>query len=256
MHTQELAAVPSPATSRAHWIAAAVSLALLFSSVSGGLLRPLLRGTAAAHVPYLGSALVSLADVLALLLLVSLAARCLPTRVVALTGWNGDLWAPLRWIALVMAPALLGALIWLPVSGDFGPPDLLWKGIAGPAVEEFFYRGLAVGVLMRLCGWRWWSACLWPALFFGIAHLWQGSEWLDTAAVVVITALGGLLFGWLFARWRFNLWPPVLLHVGMNSLWLVFAMGETAIGGWLGNALRLAIVVLAIVLTWRMAPER
>lgn len=250
---QELESNSLPST---RWIAAAVSAALLFSSISGDMLRPLLRATPAVHVPYLGSALISLADILLMLVLVSVAARCLPTRVVALSGWNADPWASLRWFALVLAPPLLLALLLLPLSSDLDLPDLLWKGIAGPAVEEFYYRGLAVAVLMRWCGWRWWSACLWPALFFGVAHLWQGSEWIETAGVVVITGVGGLLFGWLFVRWRFNLWPPLLLHIGMNSLWLIFAMGETAIGGWLGNGLRLLVVALAITLTFRLAPRQ
>ncbi|MCR5873053.1 CPBP family glutamic-type intramembrane protease [Phenylobacterium sp. J426] len=93
-----------------------------------------------------------------------------------------------------------------------------------------------------------------PALMFGLVHAGQGSDPASIAGVVAITGLGGLLFGWLFVRWDFNLWPPILLHVGMNSLWIVFALGENALGGWLGNALRLGIVVGAVLLTLRMTP--
>ena len=75
------------------------------------------------------------------------------------------------------------------------------------------------------------------------------------AGAVAITAAGGLLFGWLFWRWHWNLWPSVFLHMGMNLVWMVFALGETAVGGWLGNGLRAAIVLGAIRLTTRMVPK-
>ena len=74
---------------------------------------------------------------------------------------------------------------------------------------------------------------------FGLVHATQGQDPASIAGIVAITGLGGLLFGWLFVRWDFNLWPPILLHIGMNSLWIVFALGDDALGGWLGNALRL-----------------
>jgi membrane protease YdiL (CAAX protease family) len=29
---------------------------------------------------------------------------------------------------------------------------------------------------------------------------------------------GGLLFGWLYVRWGFNLWPAFFVHAGLNTL--------------------------------------
>jgi len=142
-----------------------------------------------------------------------------------------------------------------PVASDLSANTLLWQGGIFPLIEEVVYRGLAVGALVMLAHWRWWAACLAPALMFGIVHMAQGQNPMDALGIVAITAFGGMLFGWLFVRWRFNLWPPILLHVGLNSLWIVFALGETALGGWLGNGLRLAVVLAAIVLTWKMAPR-
>jgi hypothetical protein len=46
------------------------------------------------------------------------------------------------------------------------------------------------------------------------------------------------------------------LHVGLNALWLIFDLGENAIGGWLGNGLRLSVVVTAIAATFWLAPRR
>ncbi|MFT3811091.1 MAG: CPBP family intramembrane metalloprotease [Micropepsaceae bacterium] len=131
--------------------------------------------------------------------------------------------------------------------------------MGAPVVEEVLYRGLAVGVLIRWCGWNWLAACLWPAVFFGLAHIWQGESLGETAAVVGITAFGAVLFGWLYVRWGFSLWPPILLHIGMNMQWLVFDLGETAIGGVTGNVLRFGVVALAVGATFwltRAMPQK
>jgi hypothetical protein len=64
--------------------------------------------------------------------------------------------------------------------------------------------------------------------------------------------LGGLLFGWLYARWDYNIWPPVFLHSGLNGLWTFFALGDTAVGGEFGNAVRFGTAALTIVVTLAM----
>jgi len=108
---------------------------------------------------------------------------------------------------------------------------------------------------MGLCGWRFFPAALAPALLFGLAHISQGSEPMEIAGIVAITAVGGLLFGWLFVRWGFNLWPAIFVHMGLNALWSVFALGDNAIGGWFGNALRLAVIAAGVGLTLLLAPK-
>jgi hypothetical protein len=192
--------------------------------------------------------------VLVMLVLAMIAARRGPRAILALSGLGAPCRQPLRWALLIFAPALLLCLAVAPIATGLRAADLLWLALGGPITEELVFRGLAIGLLMRLGGWRWLPACLWPAFFFALAHIWQGSGLLDTLGVAGITAAGGLLFGWLFVRWGFNLWPPILLHVGLNSLWLIFDLGDNAIGGWFGNALRLAVVAAAIVATFRLAP--
>lgn len=232
-------------------IAAAVAVALVWTTFSGQVLRPL---TAGVDVPYGRSALANLSDLLVMALLVALAAQAGPRRLLALSGLPRPVVRPLIWAAVLFVPAGLVAALAAPVSGELKGVDLFWQGLGFPVFEEVIYRGLAVGALIAFAGWRWWAACLMPALMFGLVHAGQGSDPASIAGVVAITGLGGLLFGWLFVRWDFNLWPPILLHVGMNSLWIIFALGENALGGWLGNALRLAIVVGAVLLTLRMTP--
>lgn len=237
-------------------VAASVSAALIWSSISGDLLRPLLSADAIRSVPYLRSALISLADALVMVALISLAASRGPVAALAVAGLNAPILRPAAWGALVFVPASLVCLAFAPIADSVSSADIAWLAIGGPVIEEIVYRGLAVGTLMRLCGWRFLPAALLPALFFGAAHAWAGKDPADITGVVAITGAGGLLFGWLYARWRFNLWPAIILHVGLNALWLVFAFGDNAVGGWFGNAVRLGAVILAIAGTLIIAPRK
>lgn len=232
-------------------LAAAVGAALIWAAFSGSWLRPLLPSLGMA---YGRSLLVNLADLAVMALLVGLAARAHPRRLFELSGLAASGRRPLAWAGVLFIPAVAVAALLAPVSASFTADDLFWQGVGFPVLEEVIYRGLAVGALIRWAGWPWWAACLAPAVMFGLVHAGQGSDLGSIAGVVAITGLGGLLFGWLFVRWDFNLWPAILLHVGMNSLWIVFGLGENALGGWLGNGLRLAVVAGAVLLTLPMAP--
>lgn len=244
----------SPFTARPLLIASALSAALIFTTISGDLLRPFLSAEFIKSVPYLRSAFTSLGDIVVIVTLVSLGGMRSPSSIIGLAGLSAPIIRPLVWGACVFAPALVYSFWKAPfVELD---PGLWWTGVGGPFAEEVAYRGLAVGVLMRLAGWSLWPACLLPAAFFGGVHMWQGEDLESIAGVVAITGLGGMLLGWLFARWGFNLWPPFILHAGLNLLWSIFDLGETAIGGGSGNVLRLTIVALAIALTFVFAPRK
>ena len=234
-------------------VAGSVVAALVWASFSGDVLRPHLRGV---ETPYLASVLVNLSDLVVMAGLLMLAGRARPGRMFGLTGLRAPIVRPLIWSAALFVPAVIIAAVSAPVSSEVTGLDLFWQGAGFPVIEEVIYRGLAVGALILWAGWRWWAACLLPALLFGLVHAGQGTDLGSVAGIVAITGLGGLLFGWLFVRWDFNLWPPILLHVGMNSLWIVFALGETALGGWLGNGLRLAVVIGAVVLTLVMTRRK
>lgn len=244
----------SPFAARPLLIALALSAALVFTTVSGDLLRPFLTIDPVKSIPYLRSALTSLGDVIVIIALVSLAGKRSPAAVIGLAGLSAPVIRPLIWGAAVFAPTLVYS-IWKAPIAEF-EPGLWWTGIGGPFAEELAYRGLAVGVLMRLAGWPLWPACLLPAAFFGGVHMWQGEDPMSIAGVVAVTGLGGLLFGWLFVRWNYNLWPAVILHAGLNLQWSIFDLGENAIGGATGNILRLVIVALAIALTVVLAPRK
>jgi membrane protease YdiL (CAAX protease family) len=238
-------------------VVALLSLGLAWTVVSGDLLRPWLRAHLPASMletPYLASALISAADLVVLALLVALALRITPWRVLAGAGLTAPIARPLAWSLVWLVPGLVAASLLATPVETVTAADVAWLALGGPISEEIVYRGIAVGVLVRACGWHWLPACLWPALFFGVVHAGQGQDLGSTLGIVAVTGAGGLLFGWLFVRWDFNLWPPILLHVGLNGLWLVFGLGDDAIGGLVGNGLRLTIVLVAILATIRLAP--
>lgn len=251
----ELGAARHPGALRAIGLAAAVSLALAFGTLSGSLLKPYLAAALPTGVPYLRAAVVTLIDLSVFVLLLRIGGVRL-TQQAEISGVFAPVGLPLVFAVVTLAPAIAICAASVPLAHDVTPADLAWKTFLGPFAEEVGFRGLAVGVLMRLCGWPLVPACIWPAVFFGAAHAWQGSDPAEIAGVVGITAAGGLLFGWLFVHWSFNLWPPIFLHVGLNGIWLLFDLGENAIGGWLGNALRLGTVALAIVGTLWLTRRR
>ena len=101
-------------------------------------------------------------------------------------------------------------------------------------------------------------ACLVPHIGAG-PDFGEGAELADEAGLigdVVVTGVGGFLLGWIFVRWGFSLWPAIVAPAGLNALWGFFDLGENAIGGWTGNALRLGVIAAAIGLTLVMAPKK
>jgi uncharacterized protein len=236
-----------------HIVATAVMAALLYACFSGNIMRFAFVNE---YFPYMRSLLATLSDIAFMLIAVSIAAACHPKTLIALSGVLAPIKRPLLWAVIIFLPVLLICLTTAPIAQGFETADVLWKSVAGPMTEEFFYRGLAIGILMWICRWPFIAACLCPAAFFGAVHIWQGSDLGSAAGVIAITAAGGILFGWLFVRWNYNLWPPIFMHVGLNSLWLVFDLGQNAIGGWLGNTMRLAVVLAGIACTFWLAPPK
>lgn len=245
----------SDTRTRALLLSAAVIAGLAFTATSGGLLRPHLTADWIVSTPYARSALISLVDAGVLFTLVWLAAWTHPGRIAAVTGLVTSPVRPLAWAAASLLPAIIVCTLLAPMSDASSPSDYGWLVVGGPLIEEIVYRGLAVGVLVRLAGWHWLPAVILPGLVFGLVHAGSGSDLIEVAGIVAITGLGGLLFGWLFVRWNFNLWPPILLHMGLNGLWTAFALGDNAIGDLFANGVRFGTVILAVALTFVLAPK-
>lgn len=235
-------------------LALALSAGLTFSTQSDMLLRPWLNVDLLRSIPYGRAALATIADLAVLYVLLRLAGAS-SKQLTRLSGLFQPISRVLVFGVLAIIPAIALCAVLVPLATDVTASDLAWKTFGGPFFEELGFRGLAVGVLICLCRWPTLIACVWPALFFGAAHAWQGDTWQEVVGIVAITGAGGLLFGWLYVRWNFNLWPSVTMHVGLNGIWLLFDLGNNAIGGWFGNALRLAVVIGAIGLTLWLSPK-
>lgn len=115
----------------------------------------------------------------------------------------------------------------------FDSYSIAGTAVLGPFAEEILFRGLLVGHLTASAGWRPAPAVVLSAVLFTLAHT---IGFFDLPMLGSILA-GGLVFGWLFVRWR-SIWPAVSLHVMINFYWDV---SPTTVGVWHAVALVLAI---------------
>ena len=95
--------------------------------------------------------------------------------------------------------------------------------------EESIFRGIILPQLMRTMAF--WRANLAQASLFALAHLvWPLSSWVlgqstpaqalaEAGMLLVFTAIGGLVFGYLYYRTN-SIWAPLLAHLIDNSVWL------------------------------------
>lgn len=130
----------------------------------------------------------------------------------------------------------------------------IWMtAIVSPLAEETLFRGYLFRQLYQRSGLPFFVAALASMVPFAWGHFGQASRagqgLSGEALVLAITGSGAILFAWCLLRWGFNLWFVVALHAGMNLWWYVFAVDETAVGGWAGNVARVLTVMLAITLT-------
>ncbi|MGI5120082.1 CPBP family intramembrane glutamic endopeptidase [Marinactinospora thermotolerans] len=143
-----------------------------------------------------------------------------------------------RWGGLVAVVVYLWATVfspWAPAppTAEQLPPYAVTVVVmtvtflTASVLEEFFYRLWLQSRLEVLFG-RWAGIVL-SALVFASMHVVShgaiGHLGLDLAVVVTVQGTAGLLFGYLWSRYR-NLWLLILLHGGTNALGLVpFLLG-------------------------------
>lgn len=125
-------------------------------------------------------------------------------------GWTVVLGAG----AILLLDGLTSVLSFLPdwMEASFDYMQSSWAGIllvalAGPVVEELFFRGGVLRVLLRTCR-RPWVAIVVSGLIFGIIHM--------NPVQVAFASVAGILLGWLYWRTR-SLIPCMVVHVLNNS---------------------------------------
>lgn len=155
---------------------------------------------------------------------------------------------------LVTSPMLLAFAFTGPVKENADLLNLIFSSGVAPVTEEILFRGFAFWMLYRYAGWNFWLAAIVPALLFGYGHLYQAADLIGATGIFAITAVGSVWFSWLLLRWN-SLWIPIVVHALMNLWWDLFDVGETALGGWMANGARLAVIALSVLITLYPAKE-
>jgi membrane protease YdiL (CAAX protease family) len=188
---------------------------------------------------------------------------------------------PLTGYAFGFAAAVPTLIAW-PIVGarPLFASAIVGSVVLGPLAEEVLFRGLLFRQLYRRGGQRPLRAMTVSALAFGFAHLANvdfqsvgfafqsvplavAQTMTPVMGQVGLTALGGLLFAWVAYRWD-SLWPAIGLHTFMNLSWEVFgvngptgaAHGALRLPADAATTTRLASVVIAVYLTWRLTRHR
>lgn len=149
-------------------------------------------------------------------------------------------------------PMLIGFSIIFTIDRNLTLDDLIILTISSAFFEEVIFRGFLFGMLYKYARWKFFPAVLLGSVLFGLVHLYQASDVLEAGGIFLITFLGSLLFSWVYAEWKLNLWFALFLHFFMNLNWTVFAVDENALGGPWANILRLSTLAIAVFTTlWK-----
>jgi len=148
-----------------------------------------------------------------------------------------------------VSPMLLSSAFIGQISNDISIGSLIHKTILAGTMEEYLFRGFLVGILFRKLRWGFIPATLIGALLFGLGHVYQGSTFIETASIFLITSIGAIWFSWIFIEWNDNLWVPIFLHTFMNLSWILFDVSSNAQGGLYTNIFRFITIALSIILT-------
>lgn len=101
--------------------------------------------------------------------------------------------------------------------------------LAAGVGEELLWRGFLMDRLERLAGLRGriWLVLIIQAVLFGLPHAYQG------VGGMILTALIGLLLGWVRIMQRGNLWAVIIAHASVDVIMMSLAYASSL--GWLGQ---------------------
>jgi len=157
---------------------------------------------------------------------------------------RGLLFSIITVLPMFLSSALIGR-----IGADLNVLHLVHQTIFAGLMEEYLFRGFLFGLLFRKLGWGFIPASILGALIFGLGHIYQGSTFLETMGVFLITSIGGVWFAWLYIEWNNNLWFPIFLHILMNLSWGLFEVSSNALGGFYTNLFRIISIALTIIIT-------
>ncbi|MCT4638794.1 MAG: CPBP family intramembrane metalloprotease [Bacteroidales bacterium] len=146
-------------------------------------------------------------------------------------------------------PMFIGYAFVFDFNAEITMSSLFVSSVCAGFFEELYYRGYLFGQLYRNTKLGFIPSVIVGAIIFGLLHLYQGNDFLSSLSVFLVTFAGGVMFAWLYAEWRFNIWVPVFLHMLMNMSWMLFSAAETAAGNMYANIFRFITIALAISFT-------
>lgn len=174
-------------------------------------------------------------------------------------GFNRSMLLGLAFTLLCTLPMFVGFALVYDLNLEYSIDNFLVTVVAAAFFEELYFRAFLFGQLYRFAHLGFVPAVILGAFLFGFLHWYQGSTFSESLGVFAITLLAGLLFAWLYAEWRFNIWVPLFLHFFMNLAWGLFSVSDNAMGGAYANIFRFTTVFLVIggtVIFKRMKGER
>lgn len=125
-----------------------------------------------------------------------------------------------------------------------------------PLAEEIIFRGFGFVYTRTVLRWSLPAAAALQAVIFGLIH------WINVGAgggvaveILCITFFGGLLFAALDALDGYAIWSGWVFHCSVNAAWEVFSVSDNAATGWIGNSLRFASALLALLLLTFILPR-
>lgn len=146
-------------------------------------------------------------------------------------------------------PMLIGYAIKFTLNRNLSVDTMIINTIVAGFFEEIIYRAFLFGMLYKLTRLGFIPSVFLGSLLFGMAHLYQSNDVQELFGIFLLTFLGSVLFAWIYAEWKFNLWTAILLHFFMNLYWLIFDVDAHALGGTYANIARFTTVLLAICTT-------
>ncbi|HZH39170.1 MAG TPA: CPBP family intramembrane glutamic endopeptidase [Bacillales bacterium] len=161
-------------------------------------------------------------------------------------GLSKNLFTGIAFAFLTTLPMLVAYGFKFSLNKELSINTIIINTISAAFFEEIIYRAFLFGQLYQYTRLGFLPSVFLGSLLFGTAHLYQSTDLNELIGIFSITFLGSVLFSWVYAEWRFNLWTAIFLHCLMNLYWLIFNVDANALGGTYANSFRFAVVFLAI----------
>jgi membrane protease YdiL (CAAX protease family) len=144
-------------------------------------------------------------------------------------------------------PMLIGYSFLFKFNSKISLNGILIGAILAAFFEELYFRGVFFGQIFRFTKIGFIPSIIIGAILFASAHLWQSSDFSVVIGIFATTFLGAIFFAWTYIEWDNNLWVPIGLHLFMNLHWMLFSVGDNALGSIYANVFRAITITFVII---------